>query len=509
MALRPLLLLIGLSVGSNLIAGELPREIDDDLHLSHSPRTPDEQQRVDIVTRPTTDFTMVEPFEENPAGAATTAMILSAKIFKSPSANMDFERKMDFFLGESLFEKLWVSAPSSTKASDGVGPLYNARSCARCHPNAGRGHPPEDTNDTRTSMFLRLSIPDPDKVSDIEGYLATLPEPTYGTQFQDIAVGGLRPEGRFSITYVEQKVSLAGGEIAHLRAPTYGVTVLGYGPMHPDVMVSPRVAPQMIGLGLLEAIAAVDIIANADAEDADGDGISGRVQIIASPEYGAPMLGRFGLKAGAATVNQQSAGAFHGDIGISTPLFPAGYGECTKTQVECRQAPDGNSAVNGDLELPADGMDVVTYYAQNLAVPSRRTPNDPSVLRGKQMFYETGCIACHRPKFVTHRLPDQPAQSTQLIWPYTDLLLHDMGEGLADHRPEGRATGVEWRTPPLWGIGLTRQVSGHSYFLHDGRARDLLEAVLWHGGEAETARDKVVQMPKSDRDALIDYLESL
>ena len=505
MALHRLFILLALCCGTSLAASE----VGDDQHLLPAERTRDEQVRVSAVTLPTSDFTKAEPFEENPAGAATIPATASPKVFKFPSANMSFERKMEFLLGEALFEKLWVSAPSSTKASDGVGPLYNARSCARCHPNAGRGHPPENRGDTATSMFLRLSIPGGVGVAEIEGYLASLPEPTYGRQLQDISVGGVLPEGKILVDYEEFEVALAGGEIASLRAPTYQVIALGYGPMHPDVMLSPRVAPQMIGLGLLGAIPASDIIASADPDDADGDGISGRAQIIMSPEYGEPMLGRFGLKAGAATVYQQSSGAFHADIGISTPLFPAGWGECTEAQVDCRKAPDGNSAANGDLEIPADGMNAVTFYAENLAVPARRNVGDPQVLRGKQMFYETGCIACHRPKYVTHRLPDQPEQSFQLIWPYTDLLLHDMGEGLADHRPQARASGTEWRTAPLWGIGLTTQVSGHSYFLHDGRARSLLEAILWHGGEAKAAQTKVTQMPKSDRDALIEFLESL
>ncbi|MEL6979412.1 MAG: di-heme oxidoredictase family protein, partial [Pseudomonadota bacterium] len=144
----------------------------------------------------------------------------------------------------------------------------------------------------------------------------------------------------------------------------------------------------------------------------------------------------------------------------------------------------------------------------------RRDVDDPIVLRGKEMFYEAGCISCHTPKHVTHRLETdgaaaQPEQSFQLIWPYTDLLLHDMGEGLADGRPEGEATGREWRTPPLWGVGLTEAVNGHTFYLHDGRARSLLEAVLWHGGEAQAARDHAAALPKADRDALIRFLESL
>lgn len=273
-------------------------------------------------------------------------------------------------------------------------------------------------------------------------------------------------------------------------------------------MISPRVAPQMIGLGLLEAIPAEDILAGADPDDADGDGVSGRANIVWSIEYDQPMLGRFGHKAGTPTVRHQSAAAFAGDIGISSRLFPDGWGECTVMQTACRTAPHGDQDDRG-TEIDAEGLDLVTFYSRNLGVPARRNVGDPQVLAGKEIFYSIGCTSCHTPNYVTHRLEDQSEQSFQLIWPYTDLLLHDMGTGLADNRPEARATGQEWRTPPLWGIGLTEQVSGHTYFLHDGRARSLLEAILWHGGEAEPQRDTVVEMDTADRDALIKFLESL
>jgi CxxC motif-containing protein (DUF1111 family) len=273
-------------------------------------------------------------------------------------------------------------------------------------------------------------------------------------------------------------------------------------------MLSPRVTPQMIGLGLLEAIPAADILANEDPADADGDGISGRANIVWSAEFDRPMLGRFGLKAGAPTIKAQSAGAFAGDIGISSPLHPDGWGECTEAETACRAAPDGGGDDRG-TEIDAEGLDLVTFYARNLAVPARRDEGDVDVLRGKEMFYDSGCTACHTPKYVTSRMDSRAEQSFQLIWPYTDMLLHDMGEGLADNRPESRATGTEWRTSPLWGIGMTERVSGHSYFLHDGRARNLLEAILWHGGEAQSARDAVIDMPAPDRAALIRFLESL
>jgi len=278
--------------------------------------------------------------------------------------------------------------------------------------------------------------------------------------------------------------------------------------LHVDAMLSPRIAPQMIGLGLLEAIPAADILAGADPDDISGNGISGRANIVWSVEFDHPMLGRFGLKAGAPTVKHQSAGAFAGDIGISNPLFTDPWGECTNTQDDCRSAPHGDDD-DRVYEIGAEGLDLVTFYSRNLAVPARRDVDDPEVLRGKEMFYDTGCIMCHTPKFVTHRLPDQPEQSFQLIWPYSDLLLHDMGEGLADNRPEARATGREWRTAPLWGIGLTETVSGHTQFLHDGRARNLLEAVMWHGGEAEAARDYVSALSAADRAALLAFLGSL
>ncbi|MEP5633161.1 MAG: di-heme oxidoredictase family protein [Tateyamaria sp.] len=481
-----------------------------DPHLNVVPRTKDERARIAAVTAPTADFSMAERFEERAAGAATVRVLSDANAFSLPSGNITFEDELTFKLGNGLFRKLWVSAPSSTLASDGLGPLYNARSCQRCHIKDGRGHPPQNAADNAISMFLRVSIPGgiDDGIAEIEGYIATLPDPTYGTQLQDFAVQGHASEYRLNVTYAEEIVTLADGTKVSLRHPSYEAANLGYGPLHKDAMLSPRVAPQMIGLGLLEAIPAATILANADPDDLNGDGISGRPNVVWSKEFDQPMLGRFGLKAGHPTIMQQSAGAFAGDIGISSPLFPTGAGECTAAQAECQNAIHGDGDVR-DTEIDAEGMDLVAFYSRNLAVPARRNVNDAQVLRGKKVFYDTGCASCHTPSFVTHRLKDQPEQSFQLIWPYTDMLLHDMGPALADNRPEARATGQEWRTAPLWGIGLTEQVSGHTNFLHDGRARSLLEAVLWHGGEAQAQRDAVVALPTAARAALIAYLESL
>ncbi len=482
----------------------------DEPHLDIIPRTDDEAARIAGVTRPAEDFDVPQQYEELSAGAATVRARTNADAFSQPSANIGFDGELNFKVGNGLFRKVWVSAPSSTLASDGLGPLFNARSCQRCHIKDGRGHPPEGPDDNAVSMFLRISVPGTkdDAIAGIEDYIATAPDPNYGTQLQDFALPGIAPEYRLQIDYAETPVPLSGGEVAHLRAPTYTAADLGYGPLAPGAMLSPRVAPQMIGMGLLEAIPAADILAGADPDDADGDGISGRANIVWSQRHEMPMLGRFGWKAGNPTIEEQTASAFVGDIGISNPLFTAGSGECTDLQADCLAATHGD----GDdriYEIDAQGLELVTFYSQNLAVPARRNVADPEVLHGKQVFYDTGCISCHTPSFVTHRLADQPAQSFQLIWPYTDMLLHDMGEGLADHRPEARATGTEWRTAPLWGIGLTERVSSHTYFLHDGRARSLLEAVLWHGGEAAPQRDAVVNMPPEDRAALIRFLESL
>lgn len=498
----------------------------DDPHLAAVPRTAGEAARIAKVTAPPRGFEAPEPFEASPGGGATSRRLPDANAFSHSSTGLDFADELDFKVGNGVFRKLWVSSPSSTEASDGLGPLFNSRACQNCHLKDGRGHPPL-ADEPATALFLRLSVPagppgasgltppsassdakepglEPQLAARIEGWIVTGPDPVYGGQFQTASVAGVPAEGRLDVTYAEETVELAGGETARLRRPSYEAADLAYGPLAPDVMISPRVAPQMIGMGLIEAIPAADILANADPQDADGDGISGRPSIVWSEAAGRPVLGRFGHKAGKPTVRAQSAAAFSGDIGISTMPHPDGWGDCTPAQAPCRAAPIG-----GEPEADDTVLDLVTFYSRHLAVPARRGLDDLEVLRGKETFHALGCPACHQPKFVTARLEDDPALSFQLIWPYSDFLLHDMGEGLADHRPEGVVTGTEWRTAPLWGIGLTRTVTGQESFLHDGRARSLLEAVLWHGGEAQAARDGVVALEPADRRALIRFLESL
>ena len=481
----------------------------DDRHLTVVPRTVAETARSVEAVQLTTDFTKPEPFEARPGGAATVPARAAPDAFSQPSANMDFAKELDFRVGNGLFRKNWVAAPASTLASDGLGPLYNSRACQDCHLKDGRGHPPE-AGDTSSSMLLALSIPGGTLPQGIKEYLATLPDPNYGRQLQTRAAPGQAAEGKMTISYTDLPVTLADGTIETLRSPAYSITDTAYGALNTDIMLSPRVAPQMIGVGLLEAIPAADILALADENDVDDDGISGRANVVWSVEQNAPMLGRFGLKAGTPTVRHQSAIALTTDMGLSSTLFPDPSGDCTPNQSNCRSAPNGQDpGLRDGREVDQQSLDLITYYSRNLAVPARRGAGDPDVLAGKQVFYALGCPACHQPKFVTNRLTNQPEQSFQLIWPYSDLLLHDMGDGLADNRPESRATGREWRTPPLWGIGLTETVSGQASFLHDGRARTLTEAILWHGGEAATSRAAMIALPKPDRDTLITFLESL
>ncbi|PZM12243.1 di-heme oxidoredictase family protein [Rhizobium tubonense] len=468
-------------------------------------------KRVTEVTRPTSDFSKAEPYEAMESGAATSIAPVTADAFSQPSANLDKNKGLDFHLGNALFRQLWVSSPSSTQATDGLGPLFNARSCQTCHIKDGRGHPPE-ADGNASSMFLRLARParTPEEQKAVEEHrAANFPDSTYGTQLQDLAVPGLSGEGKVAVTYSEQSVTLAGGETVSLGKPTYSATDLAYGPLDPDTTLSARVAPAMLGLGLIEAIPDADILAHADPDDRDGDGISGKAAIVRDNRTGKVALGRFGLKAQNATVRDQTSAALVNDIGISNPDHPNAHGDCTAREPQCLAMPTGVQKRLGNTEAPDPILDLMTYYSENLAVPARRKASFPETLHGKQMFYQSGCIACHTPKFVTRSDARAEAQSFQLIWPYSDFLLHDMGDGLADGQQVGVASGQEWRTPPLWGIGLTQTVSGHTFFLHDGRARNLTEAILWHGGEAEKARNAFASLSKDDRQALITFLESL
>ncbi len=433
------------------------------------------------------------------AAALLLPSLALANPYGQPDPTLDAEERMNFRLGQALFERLWVSAPSSTQAADGLGPLYSARACASCHQHNGRGAPPEPNAKHAISFTLRLSIPSKD--TDGDGYQRNTPDPVYGHQLQEFAVRGLDAEGRIGLDYEEQTVTFADGETITLRRPAYRIDDLAYGPLHPEVRLSPRIAPALIGLGLLESIPESVILAMADPDDQDGDGISGRANRVRDPADGALKLGRFGWKGGNATVAAQTQAAFATDIGLAVPFHPSGEGDCTAAQTACVAAPHGTSPQFDNLEADAQVTGLTAFYAAHIAPPAPREADHPEVRAGRTLFAQLGCAACHT--------PSQTTADGRTLEPYSDLLLHDLGAELADPAGDGLASGSEWRTAPLWGIGRNAEVNGHAVYLHDGRARTLLEAILWHGGEAEKARARVVALTADERAALIRFLQSL
>ena len=423
-------------------------------------------------------------------GGAGTRDIVGEKAFTLPAANAGKPHMRPFFFGNRLFNTNWVQAPGSVKAFDGLGPVFNRTSCAGCHTRDGRGRPPEPEQPMR-SMLLRISTP-------VAGGVH-VPHPAYGDQLGEEANPGVPAEGETRITYRETPGVYADGEAFVLLAPDYAVVDPAFGPLGGDVAFSARVAPQVIGLGLLESIPESAILAAADPDDRDGDGVSGRANRIATA--GGDRLGRFGWKANMPDLRAQNAGAAFGDIGLTNPLHPEE--NCPPAQSACA------AAVKGDgIDLSAEFLDKLTLYTRLLAVPAQRDPENPQILRGRAMFADFGCASCHTPTQKTGAA-DLPELAEQTFHPFTDLLLHDMGDGLADGRPDHLADGREWRTPPLWATGLIETVNRHDRLLHDGRARGFAEAILWHGGEGEAAKEAFRNAEKSDRDALIAFLRSL
>ena len=437
---------------------------------------------------PTTETLTSEQLARS--GGAATVFNDGAGAFEQPVPGLTGEERRRFAVGNSLFNRNWVTAPASTTGRDGLGPIFNAQSCSSCHFRDGRGQPPADVDDPVRGLLVRLSV-----MEDGE----PVPHPELGDQFQDRSVRGVDPEGSVRISTTEEPGTFVDGTRYSLAVPTYEL-VDPTGKVIEDIMISPRVAPGVFGTGLLEGIPQEDLSAAEDPDDADGDGISGRVHWVTGAD-GEKVVGRFGWKAAVPTVEAQGSGAFNGDMGLTSTLNPDQ--PCTSAQAECNAQPNG-----GEPEVDDDQMATVTFYTRTLAVPARRAVREADTDRGEAAFGRIGCSSCHTPQQRTG--PDPVAAlSEQTIRPYTDLLLHDMGPELADGRPDYDADGQEWRTPPLWGIGLTETVSGHTFFLHDGRARNLEEAILWHGGEGQVSRDAYAGLEAEDRAALIRFLESL
>jgi len=436
----------------------------------------------------------LEPGETLPGGAATNTRLFGSNSFNQHAPTLSRDEEREFFTGNSFFSQSWVEAPASTTARDGVGPTFNARACSGCHFKDGRGAPPDD-DPTQVGLLLRISI---DGHGEHGGPVG---DPNYGDQLQDRGIPDVPAEGQYTIEHELIDGEYEDGEAYELRAPSYIIHDLAFGDLDADIRVSPRLAPQVIGMGLLEAIPESRLEQLADPDDDDGDGISGRINRVWDREAEAMRPGRLGWKAEQPSVLQQSAGAFLGDIGATSRVFPEQ--NCPMPQLECADAPNG-----GEPEVQDSLLDKVVLYTKTLAVPARRSPDDPGVLHGKALFSEAGCDGCHVAKHRTGEA-EIAVLSEQTIFPFTDLLLHDMGDALGDDRPVFDAEGNEWRTPPLWGIGLIHEVNGHERLMHDGRARGVAEAILWHGGEAEAAKESFRTMAVEDRDALVRFVKSL
>ncbi|HYQ40785.1 MAG TPA: di-heme oxidoredictase family protein [Polyangiaceae bacterium] len=429
--------------------------------------------------------------------AAGTATVTDATrdAFSLPAPSLTKEHRAQFFVGNSLFNRSWVVAPASLDSRDGLGPLFNARSCSGCHFKDGRGRPPEPGEAMRT-MLLRVSIPGRGP------HGAPLPDPTYGDQIQGNANSGVPPEGNVVVRYFPVRGVFADGQPYALLKPEYRIEHSGYGEPSAELLVSPRVAPAIIGLGLLEAVPERVVREREDPDDENHDGISGRANLVWDVRRGALSLGRFGWKAEQPTVEQQSAVAFNSDLGVTSSLFPDEG--CTLAELRCREQPNGGAPEVSD-ELLRD----IVLYARTLGVPARRISDEAAARQGEALFERVGCVACHTTTLRTGEFRAVAELSGQEIHPYTDLLLHDLGEGLADQRPSFRADGREWRTAPLWGLGLVRAVNEHTRLLHDGRARDVTEAILWHEGEARSSRDTFLRMNRDERRALVAFLDTL
>jgi len=426
----------------------------------------------------------LEPGEADAAGTATSR-VFDERAFLQALAGLAGEPRTRYLAGQSMFEVDWLVAPAGSADRDGLGPTFNALSCKACHLRNGRGAPPADGAPLTTSL-LRVSTPD------------GAPHPVYGDQIQPRAVPGVPAEGEVRLRYTTIPGAFTDGTPYELLRPTVELALaLGDpGPLAHSV----RVAPATIGGGFLEAIPDAAITAREDPDDADADGISGRARRLPGP--GGAALGRFGWKAGQPTVDAQNAAALLGDLGITSAAHPAE--NCPAPQPACAAAPTG-----GSPELDAPRVAALRAFVVGTSVPGRRDADAFAVRRGKRLFHDLGCAACHVPRWETAATSDFPGIAGQVIWPYTDLLLHDLGDDLADHRPEGDATGREWRTPPLWGLGLLEITSGHERLLHDGRARGPVEAILWHGGEAAASAARFRALSAADRAALEAFLRSL
>ncbi|MBA2056891.1 thiol oxidoreductase [Psychrobacter cryohalolentis] len=463
--------------------------------------------------------------QEIKQGGDTGIAISSSESYSKPSSNITASRKGSFFIGNAFFRQPWVIAPASTDSRDGLGALFNVAACQSCHVKDGRGHAPMTAEDDADSFLIRLAMPattDKQRQQLKDSLIEKVAHPMYGGQLQDRGIQGVPAEARIAVQWTDKPVTFADGHIETLRAPTFNLTNPGYGAFDDEMMVSPRVALPMIGLGLLEQIPDADIKKQAASNHKNSNDIKGKFNWVMDPQTGKVALGRFGWKAGQTKLITQNQSAFNEDMGLTSNIRP--HESCMPTQTACKNAITGaDEQGNGKpaVEVNDEVAKFVEFYTRNLAVPHRRNAEDKLVLAGKKRFYDMGCQSCHTPRYQLPKTADDHLeQHGQVIYPYTDMLLHDMGDELADRTIAGKlppknlqveflANSYEWRTPALWGVGLAQTVDPQATFLHDGRARTLMEAVLWHGGEAKKQQQKVLMLDKQGRTELSAFLQSL
>jgi len=439
------------------------------------------------------------------SAGAFTIRRFDQSAYSEPAPVLDGKQLQKFMLGRLHFNVRWVVI-SSLEGDWGLGPTFIADRCSACHVHAGRGAPPTSPGEQLLSMLVRLSVAGQDEHGGPKGH------PNYGDQFQNRALQGqsvdfayagepVPQEADLYLDWEPQAASFADGEQVMLRKPKLRIEHLNFGPLGDDIMLSLRMAPPILGLGLLEAVPESTLLEVAQREKAQG--FDGRPNYVWDAVNRRTALGRFGWKANQPSVKQQIAAAAIADMGVNSHLY---YEQnCPPVQVVC-----GKQLPANDPELVDSDWAELEFWVQGMAVPARRNVDDPQFQRGERLFVQAKCAVCHVPELQTGpQFEALPQLANQRFRAYTDLLLHDMGEALADHRPDFRAGGRDWRTAPLWGLGLSKTVSGSSAMLHDGRARNATEAILWHGGEAEVSREAFRNMSKPDREALLKFLESI
>lgn len=436
------------------------------------------------------------------AGGESSVDLDDYRSFSQHFSKFNNDEKYDFRLGNALFEQTWTEGKQATANRDGLGPFFNARSCNACHIKDGRGHVPA-MGEVPSGLLLRLS-------KGLDGHGRQIGDATYGGQLQEAAIAEYKNnkdiEGEIKIDYSLISSAYPDGTTYSLRKPHYSIANLAFGDLESTTLISPRIAPVNLGLGLIDAINEADILKNQGNQASESDGISGKVNYAWHVNSSSYKIGRYGWKANQPTVKQQVAAAFNGDMGITNSIFRDDCPSSISAE-NCAKLPNGRDE-NG-LEISDVNLARVTLYSSGAAVPMRRDFGSEKTNQGQQLFTEVQCVKCHVASYTTSNTAMSEAFKNQTIYPYTDLLIHDMGEALADGVPEFDANGQEWKTPALWGLGLLPAVNNHQQLLHDGRADGVEEAILWHGGEAEQSKEAFKNLSAEERAALIEFVNSI